>query len=166
MGKHQVVAMTIVTGGSNHQSGFKQTPAMNPLGIVLDYIVLGDIIYPGHHFAFFVASSAEVGDIHLIGARFGIAVMENIMMAVTLFAAGRIGIVSQQSLSMGPSYVIGHFHSMAGSTIDRLQIIGMGKALICRINVAGNTGVAMVDTASKNGGIYKHRYSSSLKHSG
>ncbi len=68
MGKHQVVAMTVVTGGRNYQSGFKQAPAMNPLGIVLNNIVLGDIIYPGHYFAFFVAPSAEVGDIHLIGA--------------------------------------------------------------------------------------------------
>ena len=75
MGKHQVVAVTIVTGGSNNQSGFKQAPAMNPLGIVLNNIVLGDIIYPGHYFALFVASTTKEGDVHLIGTRFGIAVM-------------------------------------------------------------------------------------------
>ena len=137
MGKHQVVAVTIVTGGSNNQSGFKQAPAMNTLGIVLNNIVLGDIIYPCHYFAFFVTSSAEVRDIHLIGARFSIAVMENIMMAVTLFAAGRIGVIPQQRLSMGPSDIVCQLLGVTGSAIDRFQIIGMWKSFISRISMAG-----------------------------
>ena len=94
MGKHQVVAMTIVTGGSNNQSGFKQAPAMNPLGIILNNIVFGDIIYPGHYFALFVASAAEVGYIHLISARFSIGVVQDIVMAMTFSAAGSMGVIS------------------------------------------------------------------------
>ena len=68
--------------------------AMDTLGIVLDNIVLGDIIYPGNYFTFFVTSSTEVGDIHFIGTRFGIAVVENIVVTVTLFTAGCIWIIS------------------------------------------------------------------------
>ena len=86
--------MAVITGGSNHQSCFKQAPAMDTLGIVLDNIVLGDIIYPCHYFAFLVASSAEVGDIHLIGARFGIGVVQDIVVPVTFFTAGCIRIIS------------------------------------------------------------------------
>ena len=129
--------MTVVTCGGNHQSGFKQTPAMDTLCIVLNNIVLGDIIYPGHNFPFFVASSAEVGDIHLIGARFGIAVMEYIVVTMTFFAAGCIRVIPQQRLSMGPSDIVCQLLGVADSAIDWFQIISMGKTFICRICVAG-----------------------------
>ena len=145
MGQYQVIAMTVITGGSNHKSGLKQTPAMDTLGIILNNIMLGDIIYPGNYLTLFVASAAKVGDIHLIGARFGIAVMEYIMMTVALFTVGRMCVICQQSLSVDPSSVFGHLNGMARSAIDRFQIVGMWKSFICRIGMAGETGVAVVD---------------------
>ena len=55
---------------------------------------------------------------------------------------------------------------MAEPAIDLLQIIGMWKTFIVCIGMTGEAAVAMVDTVCKNGGIYKHGYGSSLKHSG
>jgi hypothetical protein len=63
--------------------------------------------------------------------------VKDIMMAVTLFAAGRIGIISQQSLSMDTSHIVCQLLGVTGSAIDRFQIIGMGKSFICCIGMAG-----------------------------
>jgi hypothetical protein len=68
MGQHQVVAVTVVTGGRHDQTRFKQSPAMDPLGIVFNDVVFGYIVYSRHYFTFSVAPSAEIGDIHLVGA--------------------------------------------------------------------------------------------------
>jgi hypothetical protein len=92
--------------------------------------------------------------------------MEDIMVAVTLFATGGIGIVSQQRLSMYSSHIIGHFHDMATPTVDRFQFFGMGKPFIGSIGMTGETAVAVVDRLCKDGGIHKHGYGSSIKHSG
>jgi hypothetical protein len=45
---------------------------------------------------------------------------------------------------MDASYVVGHLHGVAVPAIYRLQIVGMGKALIGSIGVTGKTGVAVV----------------------
>jgi hypothetical protein len=66
MWQNQVIAMTIVAGGSYDKSRFKQSPAVDPLGIVFHDVVLGDIIDPGHNLPFPVTPSAEIGDIHFI----------------------------------------------------------------------------------------------------
>ena len=42
-----------------------------------------------------VAATAQIGDVHLVSTRLGIAVMKDIMMAVTLLTAGCIGIICQ-----------------------------------------------------------------------
>ena len=85
--------MTVIAGGCNHQAGFKETPAMNTLGIVFHDIVFGYIVYPGHNFTLFVTFSTEVGYIHFVGAGLCIAVMQDIVMTVTLLAAGSVWII-------------------------------------------------------------------------
>jgi len=74
MGKHQVVAVTIVAGGGNDQTCFKQAPAVDTLGIILHDIVFGNIVYPGHNLSFPVTLPAEIGNIHLIGTRPGVGI--------------------------------------------------------------------------------------------
>jgi hypothetical protein len=68
MGQHQVVAVTVVAGRCNDQARFKQAPAMDALGIVFHDVVFRYIVYSRHYFTFSVAPSAEIGDIHLVGA--------------------------------------------------------------------------------------------------
>lgn len=66
---------------------------------------------------------------------------------------------------MNPSYVVGHLLGMAIPTINRFQVIGMGKAFVGCIGVTGETAVAVVNGASKNGGIHIHGYSPAIEHS-
>jgi hypothetical protein len=106
MWKHQVISMTVVTGGCYHQSRFEKTSSMDTLGVVLNYIMLGDIIDPGHNLTFLVALSTEVGDIHFIGTRIHIGMMQDIMMSMAFHATGSIWIVPEQGLTMYASCVV------------------------------------------------------------
>jgi len=74
MGQHQVVAVAVVAGGRNDQARFKQAPAMDTLGIVFHDVVFGYIVYSRYYFTFSVTFSAEIGDIHLVGAGFRVGI--------------------------------------------------------------------------------------------
>jgi hypothetical protein len=106
MRQHQVVAMAIVARGSYDQSGLKKPAPVYTLGVVLHNVVLGHVIYPGNHFSFPVASSAKKGYVHFIGAGVGVGIMKNIVIAVTLLAAGGVGIIHEQGLSVHSPLVI------------------------------------------------------------
>ena len=79
---------------SEHNIVENYTQGIHGRGLILHNIMLGDIINPGHYFTFLVASAAQVGNIHFVGTRFCIAVMEDIMVTVTLFTAGCMWIIS------------------------------------------------------------------------
>jgi hypothetical protein len=129
---------------------------MDALGIVLHDIVLRDIIYPGHNLTLPVTFATQVRDVHLIGTGFGIGMMEDVMVTMTLFAAGSMRVIHEQGLTVNPSYIIFHLKGMAVTAIDRLQVIGMRKSLIRCVGMAGDTAVAVVDRMGKYGGIHKH----------
>lgn len=67
---------------------------------------------------------------------------------------------------MDTSYIIFHLNGMTGTTINRFQIICMGKTFIGGIGVTGDTGVAVVNRVSKDGGVHKHGNVSPLKQPG
>jgi hypothetical protein len=84
--------------------------------------------------------------------------VKDIVVPVTLFAAWCIGIVQQEGLSMDAPCVVSHLNAVATAAIDRFQIISMGEAFICRISMAGNATVAVMDRTAENLGIHKHGY--------
>jgi hypothetical protein len=53
------------------------------------------IIYTCHHLTFPVALAAKERDVCFIGTRVGISIVEDVMVPVTLIAAGGIRIVHQ-----------------------------------------------------------------------
>ena len=137
--------MTVVTGGCYDQAGFEKAPSMDALGIVLHNIMLRYIIHPGHHFAFPVTGPAKDGDIHFIGARFWICIRQNIMMPVALLTTVCIVVIHQQGLSVNAPHVVFHLAGMAVAAIHRIQILGMGEALIGGIRMTGQAGVAVMN---------------------
>jgi hypothetical protein len=90
--------------------------------------------------------------------------VKDIVMSMALFATGSVGIIFQQCLTMNPSHIVGHLLGMAVAAVYLLQIIGMGKAFIGRIGMAGEAGVAVMDRSGKNGGIHIHGDRSSVEH--
>jgi hypothetical protein len=139
---------------------------MNALGIVFHDIVFRYIVYPGHNLAFFVAFTTEIGNIHLVGAGCGIAVMQDIVVTVTLLAAGSIGIIAQKGLSVDSSLVFFQFKGMAASAVNGFQLLGMWKTFISGIGVTGDAGVAVVDRVCKDGGIHKHGHRPAMERPG
>ena len=93
MGQHQVVAVTVVTGGCHNQTRFKQAPAMDALGIVFHDVVFRYIVYSRYYLTFSVTFSAEIGDIHLIGAGLRVGIEKDIVVSVALFTTGGIGVI-------------------------------------------------------------------------
>jgi len=118
---------------------------MYALGVILNNIVLSYIINPGYYFTFPVTFATQVRDIHFISAGIRICTGQDIVLAVTLLAAGCIGIISQQSLSVYPPDVIVQLLGMAVAAIDRIQIICMRETFVCRIGMTREAAVAMMD---------------------
>jgi hypothetical protein len=150
MRQHKMVAVAIVTGGSNNQPSFEKPPAMNTLGVILNNIVFRYVINPCNNFTFSMTFSAKERYIHFIGTGIGIGIMQNIMVAVALLATGGIWIIHQQRLSVHTPCVRGHGFCMAGATIYWLQVLRMWEAFIISIAMARNTGVAVVHRSCKN----------------
>jgi hypothetical protein len=118
---------------------------VDALGIVLHDVVLRHIVGPGYYLAFSVACAAKDGDIHLIGTRAGICIMQDVVVTMTFLAAGCIWVVHQQGLTVDAPYVVGHLLGMAIAAVYRLQIVGMGETLIGCIAMARETGIAVMN---------------------
>ena len=65
---------------------------------------------------------------------------------------------------MDSSSIICHLHSMAVSTVNRFQIIGVWKAFIGSIGMTGKTAVTVMNRAGKNGGVHKHGNRFAMEH--
>ena len=88
-----MITVTVVTGGCDNKTGFEQAPSVNTLGVILHNIMFRDIIGTSHNFSLPVTGATKDGDIHFIGAGSRIGIMQDVMMAMTFFTAGRIRIV-------------------------------------------------------------------------
>ena len=66
MGKYRMTGMTIDARCRYRETFFEQAFAVNTLAVVLYNVVLGNIVRTGDRCAFPVASSAGVGNAHLV----------------------------------------------------------------------------------------------------
>jgi hypothetical protein len=161
-----VVPVTVVAGGSDDQTRFKEPPSMNALCVVLDDVVFRNFIDPGNMFSFAVTTATEKGNICFIGAGVGIGIVKNIMVPVTFIAAGRMGIVHQQGLSVDPAPVFIGRSCVAVSAIHRFEPLSMGQSFIVCIFMTGNAGVAYMHRSLQKRGVYVHRNGPSVAFSG
>ena len=106
MWKYEVIAIAVVAGCCYNQPRFKQSPSMDALGVVFNDIVFGHIVGPCHNFPFTVTRPAQNGDVHFIGAGSRVAIVQDVVMTVALFAAWSIGVILQERLSVYTLYIV------------------------------------------------------------
>ena len=119
---------------------------MYALAIVFEDIMLWNIICPGYRSPFPVTLSAQKGDIHFIGTGSRIGIMVDVMVTMTLLAAGGVWVIFQKSLAMNPPDIINHLVVVTASAFNRIKSasIHVGKIIVVCIRVTGDTGVISV----------------------
>jgi hypothetical protein len=99
---------------------------MNTLRVIFNDVVLRNFIDPGYMFSFTVATATEKGNICFVGAGVGIGIVKYIVVPMTFIAAGCMGIVHQQCLSVDPAPVFVSRICVAVSAIHGLEPFSVG----------------------------------------
>lgn len=107
--------------------------------------MFADVVSAGNRRAFPVAFAAEVGNVHLIGKRFGIGGRQDVMGSMAFAAIGCIKGIQPLGLPVDPLIEFGGFPVVAIATVDRRQDIRMRKFLHGRPGMAGSAFHAFMD---------------------